>query len=59
MITMFNRRFLTAILTLSIILPVGVWAQKRQVVLDRVVAIVGGSAILYSEVEEADRKSVV
>ncbi|MBR3911050.1 MAG: peptidylprolyl isomerase [Alistipes sp.] len=26
-------------------------AQKRQVVLDRVVAVVGGSAILYSEVE--------
>lgn len=27
-------------------------AQKRQVLLDRVVAVVGGSAILYSEVEE-------
>ena len=27
-------------------------AQKRQVMLDRVVAVVGGSAVLYSEVEE-------
>jgi peptidyl-prolyl cis-trans isomerase SurA len=29
---------------------VGVTAQKRQVMLDRVVAVVGGSSILHSEV---------
>ena len=27
-------------------------AQRRQVMLDKVVAVVGGSAILYSEVKE-------
>ena len=27
-------------------------AQKRQVMLDRVVAVVGGSSILWSEVDE-------
>ena len=48
---MFNTRRLTAILSLSLILVAGIiTAQRRQVVLDRVVAIVGGSAILYSEV---------
>lgn len=50
---MFNKRSLTAILTLSLMLVAGILtAQRRQVVLDRVVAIVGGSAILYSEVLE-------
>lgn len=55
---MFNRRFLTVILAFTIILPLGALAQKRQVVLDRVVAIVGGSAILHSEVEEAAKELV-
>ena len=31
-------------------------AQKRQVMLDKVVAVVGGSAILHSEVEEYARQ---
>lgn len=57
--TMFSKRVLTAIflvcLTLSSTLTL---AQKRQVVLDRVVAVVGGSAILYSEVEEYARELV-
>ena len=52
---MFNKQVLTTILILTILLPLGALAQKRQVVLDRVVAIVGGSAILYSEVEESIR----
>ena len=55
---MFNRRFLTVILAFTIIFPLGALAQKRQVVLDRVVAIVGGSAILHSEVEEAAKELV-
>ena len=33
-------------------------AQKRQVVLDRVVAVVGGSSILYSEVVDQAKKLV-
>lgn len=39
--------------TIALVLSAGVLtAQKRQVVLDRVVAVVGGSAILYSEVAD-------
>lgn len=34
----------------------GIFAQKRQVMLDRVVAIVGGSSILYSEVSDYARQ---
>ena len=37
------------------LLCAGVAAQKRQVMLDKVVAVVGGSAILYSEVDEYAR----
>ena len=33
-------------------------AQRRQVMLDKVVAVVGGSAILHSQVEEAAREMV-
>ncbi len=36
----------------------GVAAQKRQVMLDKVVAVVGGSSILYSEVDEYCRMLV-
>lgn len=36
----------------------GVFAQKRQVILDRVVAVVGGSSILHSEVSEYARALV-
>ena len=51
---MFNKKTLAAILTLCILFTAGmITAQKRQVMLDRVVAIVGGSAILYSEVANA------
>ncbi|WP_300102505.1 peptidylprolyl isomerase [uncultured Alistipes sp.] len=46
------------ILAVSILLAVGAIAQKRQVMLDRVVAVVGGSSILYSEVDEYARQLV-
>ena len=36
----------------------GALAQKRQVMLDKVVAVVGGSSILYSEVDEYARQLV-
>lgn len=46
-----NKRFLSAILAACVIFSASfISAQKRQVMLDRVVAIVGGSAILYSDV---------
>lgn len=46
-----NKRFLSAILIVCIIFSASfLAAQKRQVMLDRVVAIVGSSAILYSDV---------
>ena len=41
------------IVTLSVVvatLAIGVTAQKRQVMLDKIVAVVGGSSILHSEV---------
>lgn len=44
---------LTAILALAV--P-GVFAQKRQVMLDKVVAVVGASSILHSEVEQYARQ---
>lgn len=44
---------LTAALALLVI---GVTAQKRQVMLDKVVAVVGGSSILHSEVDEYARQ---
>ena len=34
------------------LLAAGVFAQKQQVMLDKVVAVVGSSSILYSEVSE-------
>ena len=34
----------------------GALAQKRQVMLDKVVAVVGGSSILYSEVDDYARQ---
>ena len=49
---MLKKKTLDFIATVAVIMSAGVLtAQKRQVVLDRVVAVVGGSAILYSEVE--------
>ncbi len=51
---MFGKKTFTAILTICTLFGAGMLtAQKRQVVLDKIVAIVGGSAILYSEVAEA------
>lgn len=38
------------------LLVAGAVAQKRQVMLDKVVAVVGGSSILYSEVDEYARQ---
>ena len=50
---MLRNKSLVAVLTAGILLAAGaLTAQKRQVMLDRVVAVVGGSAILYSEVED-------
>ncbi len=50
---MLRNKSLVAVLTAGILLTAGaLTAQKRQVMLDRVVAVVGGSAILYSEVED-------
>ncbi|MBQ7787387.1 MAG: peptidylprolyl isomerase [Alistipes sp.] len=49
---MLKKKTLAFIAAVAVIMSAGVLtAQKRQVVLDRVVAVVGGSAILYSEVE--------
>lgn len=39
-----------------VLLCAGALAQKQQVMLDKVVAVVGGSSILYSEVDEAARQ---
>ena len=41
---------ITTIAIVAITLSLGVVAQKRQVMLDKVVAVVGGSSILHSEV---------
>ena len=49
---MLKKRTLAILATVAVLMSAGVLtAQKRQVVLDRVVAVVGGSAILHSEVE--------
>ena len=50
---MFKKKTLAVLVAVAVIMSAGViTAQKRQVVLDRVVAVVGGSAVLYSEVQE-------
>ncbi|WP_417016584.1 peptidylprolyl isomerase [Alistipes sp.] len=41
-----------------VVLFAGALAQKREVMLDKVVAVVGGSSILYSEVDEYARQLV-
>lgn len=49
---MLKKKTLAVLAAVALIMSAGVLtAQKRQVVLDRVVAVVGGSAILHSEVE--------
>ncbi|MDE5622037.1 MAG: peptidylprolyl isomerase [Alistipes sp.] len=50
---MLKKTIFPALLLLTI---AGVFAQKRQVVLDKVVAVVGSSSILYSEVEDYARQ---
>ena len=52
---MLKKGILAAMLVL---LFAGVAAQKREVMLDKVVAVVGGSSILYSEVDEYARQLV-
>jgi peptidyl-prolyl cis-trans isomerase SurA len=48
---MLKKKVLVFAATLAVLFTTGLLtAQKRQVVLDRVVAVVGGSAILYSDV---------
>lgn len=50
---MLKKMILPAALTLFI---AGAFAQKQQVMLDKVVAVVGSSSILYSEVDEYSRQ---
>lgn len=50
---MFRKAISVAALAL---LCIGASAQKRQVMLDKVVAVVGGSSILYSEVDDYARQ---
>lgn len=50
---MLKKIVLPAVLVLSL---AGALAQKRQVMLDKVVAVVGNSSILYSEVDEYARQ---
>ena len=52
------QRKKTIMLAALVLLFAGALAQKRQVMLDRVVAVVGNSSILYSEVDEAARRMV-
>lgn len=52
------QRKKTILLAALVLLCAGAFAQKRQVMLDRVVAVVGNSSILYSEVDEAARRMV-
>lgn len=52
---MLKKMMLPALLTL---LAAGAFAQKQEVMLDKVVAVVGGSSILYSDVAEASRMLV-
>ena len=50
---MLKKRVIAVAALIAVMMSAGVLtAQKRQVLLDRGVAVVGGSAILYSEVED-------
>ncbi len=46
------------LLAVGALLLTGVFAERRQVMLDKVVAVVGSSSILYSEVEDYARQLV-
>lgn len=50
---MLKKNILTTLVLLCAVSLTVVYADKRQVMLDRVVAVVGGSSILYSEVAMA------
>ena len=50
---MFKKGILAALILIS---AAGASAQRRQVMLDKVVAVVGGSSILYSEVDDYARQ---
>ena len=52
---MFKKGILAALILIS---AAGASAQRRQGMLDKVVAVVGGSSILYSEVDEYARQLV-
>ena len=52
---MLKKGILAAVL---VVLFTGAMAQKREVMLDKVVAVVGSSSILYSEVDEYARQMV-
>ena len=49
-------RRITAILVIATTLAIGVAAQKRAVMLDKVVAVVGGSSIFHSEVVQTSEE---
>lgn len=53
---MLKKSFL--IMMAVVVCMTAVWAQKRQVMLDKVVAVVGASSILHSEVSEYARQLV-
>ena len=51
------KKSLILVVTAALFLSAA-WAQKRQVMLDKVVAVVGASSILHSEVSEYARQLV-
>ena len=53
---MLKKNLMTTLVLLFAVSLTVVHADKRQVVLDKVVAVVGGSSILYSEVEQAAKQ---
>ncbi|MBO5893520.1 MAG: peptidylprolyl isomerase [Alistipes sp.] len=55
---MLKKNVLTTLVLLLAVSLTAVHADKRQVILDRVVAVVGGSSILYSEVSQTARQLV-
>ena len=55
---MLKKNVLTTLVLLFAVSLTMVHADKRQVMLDRVVAVVGGSSILYSEVVQSANQLV-
>ena len=54
---MFQKKRIFTLLV-GMLLLTGLFAQRRQVMLDKVIAVVGSSSILYSEVEDYARQLV-